>query len=477
MPVSVTNRRTFLHALGAGAAACAVLSLQASERGLPDAPMPGDAWEQVPDILAHISAPKFRDREFDIVDFGAVGDNETDCTSAFANAIAACNAAAGGRVVVPQGEFATGAIHLRSNVNLHVAKGATIRFSRDPRAYPLVFTRWEGTELMNFSPFVYAFEQENIAITGEGTLDGNSDCEHWWSWNRHEPCGPKRNDEDQTKDRNVLHEMGENAVPVKERVFGLGHRLRPQFVQPYRCKNVLIEGVSLRNSPMWQIHPVLCSNVTVRGIVANSTGPNNDGCDPESCSDVLIEGCTFDTGDDCIAIKSGRNADGRRLNAPSQRIIVRDCLMKNGHGGVTIGSEISGGVRGVFAENCHMDSSNLGDALRIKNNAMRGGVIENIYVRNIEVGRVDTAGLSIDFRYEEGEAGKFTPVTRNVQLQNVKIHDMKYALFLRGLKKAPIENIRLVNCDFANASQPNVVQYANDVSLKNVRINGTLLGA
>lgn len=475
--VSVTNRRKFLQVLGAGAAACAATYLEASARGLPGAAMPSDAWGQVPKILANISAPRFPDREFNVVNFGAVGDNKTDCTKAFANAIAACHAARGGRVVVPQGEFAAGAIHLRSNVNLYVAKGATIRFSRDPRAYPLVFTRWEGTELMNFSPFVYAFEQENIAITGEGTLDGNSDCDHWWSWDWHEQCGPKRSDEDQSKDRNLLHEMGENAVPVGKRVFGLGHSLRPQFVQPYRCKNVLIEGVSLRNSPMWQIHPVLCSNVTVRRVVADSAGPNNDGCDPESCSDVLIEGCTFNTGDDCIAIKSGRNADGRRLNRPSERIIVRNCLMRNGHGGVTIGSEISGGVRDVFAENCHMDSPGLDDALRIKNNAMRGGVIENIYARNIEVGQVATAGLSIDFLYEEGEAGKFTPVTRNVEIENVKVQKTEYALFLRGLKKAPIENIRLVNCDFASTSRPNVVEYADDVSFQNVRINGKLVGA
>ena len=473
----MTSRRKFLQALGAGAAACAVPYLQASERGLPAVPMSSGAWEQIPKILANIGAPRFPDREFNIVDFGAVGDNKTDCTKAFANAIAACNAAAGGRVVVPQGEFATGAIHLRSNVNLYVAKGATIRFSRDPRAYPLVFTRWEGTELMNFSPFVYAFMQENIAITGEGILDGNSDCEHWWSWDWHELCGPKRSDEDQTKDRDLLHQMGESAVPVEQRVFGSGHYLRPQFVQPYRCKNVLIEGVSLRNSPMWQIHPVLCSNVTVRRIIADSAGPNNDGCDPESCSDVLIEGCTFNTGDDCIAIKSGRNADGRRLNVPSQRIIVRDCVMKNGHGGVAIGSEISGGVRDVFAEDCRMDSPNLDDALRIKNNAMRGGVIENIHARNIEVGQVATAGLSIDFLYEEGEAGKFTPVTRNVEIENMKVQKTKYAIFLRGLKKAPIENIRLVNCDFASASQPNVVEYADDVSLQNVRIDGKLVEA
>ncbi|MHB8755826.1 MAG: glycoside hydrolase family 28 protein [Candidatus Acidiferrales bacterium] len=167
---------------------------------------------------------------------------------------------------------------------------------------------------MNFSPFIYAFEQENIAITGRGTIDGNSSCQHWWPWKGSRTCGWQQGDPDQSKDRNLLHEMGEKGVPVSSRVFGEGHYLRPQFIQPYRCKNVLIEGVTLLNSPMWQVNPVLCTNVTVQGLTISSFGPNTDGCDPESCADVLIKNCFFNTGDDCIAIKSGRNADGRRVH-------------------------------------------------------------------------------------------------------------------------------------------------------------------
>src|SRR5205823_3301880 len=181
--------------------------------------------------------------------------------------------------------------------------------------------------------------------------------------------------------------------------------LRPNFIQPYRCRNVLIEGVTIVRSPMWEINPTLCTNVTVRGVTINSHGPNNDGCDPDSCRDVLIEGCTFDTGDDCIAIKSGRNADGRRLHVPSENIIVRGCRMKDGHGGVTVGSEISGHVRNVFAENCRMDSPNLETALRIKNNAARGGLLENFYFRNLTIGQVIHAVVTIDFNYEEGARG------------------------------------------------------------------------
>jgi hypothetical protein len=189
----------------------------------------------------------------------------------------------------------------------------------------------------------------------------------------------------------------------------------------------------------------------------------------------LIEECQFNTGDDCIAIKSGRNADGRRLHVPSENIIVRGCHMKDGHGGVSIGSEISGGVRNVFAENCRMDSPHLDVVLRIKNNAMRGGVLEKIYARNLEVGQVANAGLSIDFHYEEGESGNFVPVTRNVEIRNLHVQQTKYALYLRGFKNAPIENIRLANCDFANAAEPNVVENVHELSLQDVRVNGTLL--
>jgi polygalacturonase len=434
-----------------------------------------DPWEEIPRILSRIEPPKFPDRDFNILAFGAHADNKTVCTEAFYRAIAACHSAGGGRVIVPPGQFITGAIRLLSGVNLHLSEGSILRFSRDPRAYPLVFTRWEGTELMNFSPFIYAFDQENIAVTGTGTIDGNSDCEHWWPWKGRRECGWEQGQPDQEKDRNLLHEMAENGMPVEQRVFGEGHYLRPQFIQPYRCKNVLIEGVTLLNSPMWQVNPVLCTNVTVRKLTINSSGPNTDGCDPESCTDVLIEECLFNTGDDCIAIKSGRNADGRRLHVPSQNIIVRGCRMKNGHGGVAVGSEISGGVRNVFAENCSMDSPQLESALRIKNNAMRGGDLENIFARNIQVGQVAFAGLSIDFNYEEGANGGFIPVVRNVEVRDLSVQQSKYALYLRGFKNAPIENVRITDSDFAHVTKPNVVENVDGIVLRDVRINGKLI--
>lgn len=440
-----------------------------------------DPWSELPAILARIKAPVFSDRDFDITKFGAIGNNKTDCTEAFQKAIAACHAAKGGRVVVPDGEFITGAIRLKSNVNLHISSGATVRFTRDTHKYPLVFTRWEGIELMNFSPFIYAYEEENIAITGNGTIDGNAGCEHWWPWKGRTKCGWKEGEPNQAADRALLFEMAEKRTPVSERVFGEGHYLRPQFIQPYRCKNVLIEGVTLKNSPMWQVHPVLCTNVTVRKMTITGadlnreSGPNTDGCDPESCTDVLIKDCSFNTGDDCIAIKAGRNEDGRRVNARSENIVIQGCHMKDGHGGVTIGSEISGGVRNVFAENCRMDSPRLDTAVRIKNNAMRGGLLENIHVRNIEVGEVAQAGLSIDFFYEEGEAGKFTPVVRNVDIRNLTTKKAQYALYLRGFKNAPIGDVRLMDCSLQGVEKPSVVENVRGLQLSNVRINGKLV--
>jgi polygalacturonase len=470
------SRREFIKSALVGGTAALMPGYAARAAGSlfwPYAQADDDPWAQVPKILSRIKPPQFPKREFVITRFGAAGDGTTDCTKAFQSAIAACHSAGGGQVIVPSGAYLTGAVHLKSRVNLHVASGATIKFSRDTtRFLPLVFTRWEGVELMNYSPFIYAFEQENIAITGAGTIDGQADCEHWWPWKGRTECGWKRGDPNQTKARNILIAMAEKDTAVRDRVFGEGHYLRPQFIQPYRCKNVLIEGVTLKNSPMWEINPVLCTNVTVRNVKISSHGPNNDGCNPESSTDVLIKDCHFDTGDDCIAIKSGRNADGRRVNVPSSNIIIQGCEMKDGHGGVTIGSEMSGSVRNVFAEDCRMDSPNLDRALRIKTNSVRGGTVENVYLRNIEVGQVSDAVVSIDFTYEEGDAGSFPPVVRNIGVRNLKSAKSRYALLLRGYKTALITNIRLTGCSFEQVAQPNIVEHVQGLTLNNVKING-----
>ncbi len=421
-------------------------------------------WAQVPGILARIRAPVFPAHDFVITNYGAVADGRTDCTVAMGKAIAACNKAGGGRVVIPAGEFLSGPIHLKSNVDLHLAAtNSVLKFSTDPKAYlPAVFTRFEGMECWNYSPLIYAYGQENIAVTGEGTLDGQADVTHWWPWKGRESRGAEARPSAGAR----LVKMVTDSTPVDQRRFGEGDNLRPSFIEPNHCCNILIEGVKIRRSPMWEIHPVLCSNVIVRGVDIVSHGPNNDGCDPESCRDVLIENCLFDTGDDCIAIKSGRNNDGRRVGVPSVNLVIRDCTMRDGHGGVTIGSEISGSCSNVFVENCSMDSTNLDRALRLKSNAVRGGVIQNVFARNVNVGSVADAVLQIDFLYEEGTNGIYKPVARNVALENITVAHTPRVLNVRGFPGAEISNVRIYNSTFKRVAKPDVVKDA-DVKLVN----------
>jgi polygalacturonase len=425
-------------------------------------------WDVVPSILKRISPPVFPQKDFNVTSFGAIGDGAKDCSNAFSQAIEKCSAEGGGRVVVPKGIYLVGAIHLKSNVNLYVSKEATLRFSTDPKKYlPVVFARWEGVECMNYSALIYAFEQENIAVTGEGVLDGQGSDANWWSWkgNRETSAGKPN----QNEARKLLVEMGEKGVPVKDRVFGDGSYLRPNFFQPYRCKNVLVEGVTFKNSLMWFLNPILCKNVSIIGVTTEGHGPNNDGCDPESCTDVLIKNCTFDTGDDCIAIKSGRNNDGRRVNVPSENIVIQGCTMKDGHGGVVIGSEVSGSVRNVYAEDCSMDSPNLDRVLRIKTNAVRGGVIENVFMRNVKVGQVAEAVLKIDFYYEEGDRGNFTPIVRNVEMKNVESGKSQFGIWIRAYDRSPATKISIERCIFEDVAEPNVLDNVKDLSLINVQ--------
>lgn len=430
-------------------------------------------WEQVDEILKNIIPPSFQDKEFNIKDFGAVGDGVFDNSEVFKKTIEECSNSGGGKVVVPDGIYLTGAIYLKSNVNLHVTENAVIKFSDDKSKYlPVVFTRWEGVELMNYSPLIYSYEEENIAITGKGILDGNATNENWWFWKGNKEDGWQKGMPRQKESRDILFKMAEDGVPPEERIFGEGHYLRPNFFQPYKCKNILIEGVTFKDSPMWFIHPVLSENISVLGVKIVGYGPNNDGCNPESSKNVLIKDCYFDTGDDCIAIKSGRNADGRRVNVPSENIIIQNCKMKEGHGGVVMGSEISGGVRNVFAENCEMDSPNLDRAIRIKTNSIRGGVIENIYVRNIKVGQVSQAVLKINFMYEEGDAGNFTPIVRNVFLENVISEKSPHALWIKGYERSPITNVNLINCEFKNVEKGNILENYGEIKTENVILNG-----
>jgi polygalacturonase len=426
-----------------------------------------DPWQQADEIVARIVAPKFPARRFRITDFGAVNDGKTLATAAFRDAIAACHTAGGGLVEVPPGAYLTGAIHLRSNVNLHLLEDAVIRFSTQPEHYlPAVFTRFEGVEYFGYSPLIYAYKQQNIAVTGRGILDGQASEATWWDWAkraRSAEAGAKSS-------RDALFESGEAGVDVALRRFSAGHFLRPPLFQAYRCRNVLIEDVTVHRSPFWLLHPVLSESVTVRGVHLHSKGPNSDGCDPESCRDVLIENCVFDTGDDCIAIKSGRNNDGRRLAVPAENIVIRNCHMQAGHGGVVVGSEVSGGVRNVYADNNVMSSPDLERGIRIKTNAVRGGVVENIYVRSTTIGEVQEA-IVVDFYYEEGEAGKYDPVVRNIEIRDMICQHAKKAFSIRGFGRAPIRDLRLIRVVIKRADEIGPIEHVDRLDLDAVTIN------
>lgn len=434
-----------------------------------------NAWALADKIRQQVIAPRFADRTFDVRDFGAKGDGVYDCTEAFAKAIAACHTAGGGKVLVTQGRYVSGAIHLLSNVNLHITQDATIAFKTDTKSYlPAVLTRWEGMEIMGYSPLVYAYGQSNIAVTGKGTLDGQANRTTWWPWkgsnfssvNWGIPGVPT-----QEAARNRLMQDMENNVPVEQRVYAEGSYLRPVFVQPYKCTNVLIEGITITNAPFWLLNPVRCENVTIDGVTFASLGPNSDGCDPESCKNVIIQNCLFDTGDDCIAIKSGRNADGRRINIPSENILISNCNMHSGHGGVVIGSEISGGARNVFVEKCLMNSPDLERGIRIKTNSVRGGLIENLFVRDVTIGEVHTA-IVIDFDYEEGDAGKFTPTVRNIDIRNLICQKAAKVFQVRGYQRSPIKNLHLTDCQFAAVGEIGVLEQLDNFAANRVFIQG-----
>jgi polygalacturonase len=355
-------------------------------------------------------------------------------------------------------------------------KKATIKFSQNPDKYlPAVLTRWEGVELYNYSPLIYAYNEKNIAITGEGTLDGQGDNEHWWPWKGKKEFGWKEGEPNQQQDRDLLFKMAEEKVSVKERVFGKGHYLRPSFIQPYHSKNIMIKGVTILNSPMWQINPVLSENILIDDVKIIGHGPNNDGVDPESSKNVLIKDSYFDNGDDCIAIKSGRNADGRRINVPSENIIIEGNEMKDGHGGVVIGSEISGSVRNVFAQHNVMDSPNLDRALRIKTNSVRGGTIEDIDFSNNTVKSVGSEVIQIDMYYEEGDTGNFTPVVRNINIENLQSNGGKYGLWVRAYERSPVTNLTIRNSNFQHVATPLLMENVENPVFEEFCINGSCM--
>jgi polygalacturonase len=392
-----------------------------------------------------------------------VGDGTTDCTQAFAAAIAACHRAGGGHEIVPGGQFFTGAIHLLSHVDLHLEAGSTILFSQDPAAYlPVVFTRWQGIELMNYSPLVYSYGQRNIAITGSGTLNGQADASHWWNWKNLE-----------TPDFTALEAMADAGLPVSQRVFGTGHYLPPQMIQPFLTDTVLIQGVTIINSPFWHMNPNLCRNVTVEGVTVNSSGPNTDGCDPESCDRVLIDGVTFSCGDDCIAIKSGRDSDGRRVGVPSTNLVVQNCTFASGHGGITLGSEMTGGVRNVYGRDLAMNSPDLQSGHRIKTNTLRGGYVINSNVYRVSAATIGGPVLKIEGQYS-GQTGNFPPDVTGITVADWTVGSCQGVWSLAGASASdPLGTITLADIAVTTSTAPNSAQYVSNLVVKDVTVGGT----
>ena len=428
-------------------------------------------------------------RTVDIRRYGASPDATAERNQkAIQKAIDRCAKKGGGRVVVPAGmTFRTGAIELKSGIDLHVEEGAVLEFAFQPELYPVVETSWEGLDCYNLSPCIYALRADDIAITGKGTIDGGGTRETWWPWCGAAKYGWKEGMTSQkTEARPRLLRNGEDGVPMTdekgkptaERTFTAKDGLRPQLIGLNQCHRILIEDVTLLRSPFWVIHPLKSTDVIVRRVHINNDGPNGDGCDPESCDRVLIEDCFFNTGDDCIAIKSGRNTDGRLRAMPSQNIIIRRCEMKNGHGGVVVGSEISGGLRNVFAHDCVMDSPNLDRVLRIKTNSCRGGIIENIFMRDIEVGQCREAVLRINLDYEHNEIccrGNY-PTVRNVLMENVTCKKSKYGVQIIGLDEDTyVHDITVRNCRFDGVKSGNsITGKTRNVKFDRLFVNGSL---
>ena len=441
-----------------------------------------NAWDtQYKQIEKNIRQPEFKDKSYNITDFGAsTKAKAADNQKAINKAIATCSKNGGGRVVIPEGTFITGAITMLSKVNLHIEKNGVLLFAFQPELYPIVPTRWEGLDCWNLQPCVYAYKQTDIAITGQGTIDGGGGNDTWWKWCGKDHYGWKEGIISQKSgSRARLLKMAEDGVDMNERKFGPQDGLRPQLINFNQCDGILIEDVTLLRSPFWVIHPLLSKNITVRGVHINNDGPNGDGCDPESCDGVLIENCFFNTGDDCIAIKSGRNNDGRLWGRPSENIIIRNCEMQNGHGGVVLGSEISGGCRNVFAENCKMDSPDLDRVIRIKTNTCRGGIIENLYARNIEVGQCGESVLKINLDYEPKEicCRGYAPTVRNINIENITCQKSKYGVQIIALDSVcNVYDINVKNCRFNGVKDGNFESgQTRNINFDNLFINGSLV--
>ena len=444
--------------------------LASDQQPAPAAPI---APIQAPFDMPQPQRPVFPNRTFNFTDYGAMADGTTKNTDAFRKAITACNAAGGGTVSVPKGKWLTGAVHLMSNVNLRLEEGAEIHFSDDPKDYlPAVLVRYAGIECVNYSPLFYARDCTNIAITGRGSVYGHG--QKWWLWSKRGTGPDNRGTASEAQTFKRLDQMVGEKVPAADRIMptATDEGFRPQFIQPLNCTNVLLEGFTIAApGPFWTVQFVYCQNVIARELtVRTQGGPNTDGINVDSSRNVLIEDNLIDAGDDCICLKSGRDADGRRVARPTENVVVRNCKTLSGHGGVVIGSETAGGLRNVWAHDCDFTGTNIG--IRIKTMRGRGGLVENLHFQDLTMNRVDY-GIHITMFYHQTPAepvSERTPTFRNFHFKNITAHDVKRgAVSVTGLPERPVADVVLENLTMDGAAGGQFTD-VEDLKCVNVRL-------
>lgn len=415
-----------------------------------------DDWALAEQIAADIQLPEIPGKTYRITDFGAKTGQEIDARPAILAAIKAAADNGGGKVVIPKGRWLShGPVVLRSRIELHLEEGATLLFSPKPEHYlPAVKTRWEGTELFTYSPLIYAANVEGVAITGQGTIDGNADSEF------------KQWQGKQSADMERLREMGANGVPVETRIFTEGSYLRPPLVQFFNAKRVLLEGYKAINSPFWVNHLVYTEDATVRGIRVESHFANNDGIDIESSKNVLVENSWFRTGDDSVVIKSGRDLDGRTIGIPSERILVRNNDM-GGEDGIALGSEMSGGIRDVFFTDNVLRKGI--SAFRFKSNLDRGGLVENVRLRNLKVESFKNLfWFQLDY---PGELGGFFPSTyRDIVFENIDVQEVGTFLEVHAPEAAPLQDVLFREVSVDRVETPLVIENAVNLNFEAVKL-------
>lgn len=430
----------------------------------------GVGWDTVPGILSRILVPTFPNVDCDVTRYGGVGDGTTDNTSAFAKAIADCSKRGGGRVVVPAGTFFTGPIELLSNIALEVSAGATLKFSTDPTKYlPVVKVSWEGSLAYNYHPLIWAHDATNVAVTGAGTIDGNASTADWYAWSPKE--GP---------DQTALRSQDANGVPPEQRIYGAGHYLRPSLIEFMNCTNVLFDGFTATNSPFWTIHPVLSKNITARRLHILGRVINTDGFDPEGCTDVLVNNITIQVEDDAIALKAGRDRDGWTYYRPTENIVIQQSTLLSKVGGVTIGSEMSGGVRNVYVEDTTFSNAvgNLQYAIYIKAAATRGGFVENVYARRLTAATVSSF-LNMTGQYVSGAiigSTMFTPFSNiNIDTATVARTTGEPFSVLGADATRVVTGIHLSNITVTMSAAPALSArsgHYRDLTTSNVVVNG-----